>query len=259
MPELRRDNPPQGSEIRARDWKRLNPAEEATDYEPVSRPCSFILFKFRSTTSLQLFLTYFNASLLYNIWEAGLREVPSRWSYKNDTRSIAANQFDLKLLYHFLAIKVYIQGAQVPISEAQPGSGRNLRDAVVESNNFFSSVYPESRPICTDIIEHLLAHFLITGNHVAELCVNFRSIVKEVGEAVVGDEKLFHFTGKSGNLRLMIKKPARIGLWFYELVGAIDESKSYLLDVKLFKIEKELGEHEHVADIVSVGIYGNLG
>ena len=76
-------------------------------------------------------------------------------------------------------------------------------------------------PLGHDIAEHLLSHFIIVGERVQHICANFRSIVKELGEAFVGDEKLYHFTGRSGNIRLVIKKPARIGLWFYELVGAI--------------------------------------
>ena len=33
-----------------------------------------------------------------------------------------------------------------------------------------------------------------------------------------GDEKLFHFTGKSGDVRLVKSKPDQIGLWFYEII-----------------------------------------
>jgi hypothetical protein len=48
---------------------------------------------------------------------------------------------------------------------------------------------------------------------------------------VSGDEKLFHFTGLSGNVRLVISKPDRIGFWIYELCGRFANGWPFLLDV----------------------------
>lgn len=47
------------------------------------------------------------------------------------------------------------------------------------------------------------------------------------------DEKLFHFTGESANDRLVITKPDRIGLWFYEFCGHLDNDLPYMLYLKM--------------------------
>jgi hypothetical protein len=99
-------------------------------------------------------------------------------------------------------------------------------------------------------VEHLIANFFLTSEYNDQLSKNFRSIVKEVGEYVSGDEKLFHFTGNSGNLRLVLTKPGKVGLWFYELCGAINSSMSYLLDLKLWGVDKQFGQVEQVVKIV---------
>jgi hypothetical protein len=43
--------------------------------------------------------------------------------------------------------------------------------------------------------------------------------------------QLFHFTGKSGNVRLVISKPDRVGFWFYELCGRLSNGLPYMIDV----------------------------
>jgi hypothetical protein len=90
----------------------------------------------------------------------------------------------------------------------------------------------------------------LTSEHTDHLSRNFRSIVKCVGESVAGDEKLFYFTGNSGNFRLVISKPKKKGLWFYEQTGTTENDKSYLLDLELWKVLKEFGQVEHVIEVV---------
>eukprot|EP00981_Chlorochromonas_danica_P008629 scaffold2247_cov346-Ochromonas_danica.AAC.2 len=55
----------------------------------------------------------------------------------------------------------------------------------------------------------------------SHLATSKRSIVRQVGEFVAGDEKLFEYKGESGDVRKVPNKPARIGLWFYELTGLL--------------------------------------
>ena len=253
MSESRRDLQPKPLDIDAKEWTKVDPNVQALDYVEKELPSSHVLFKMRHTTPLLLFLTYFDESLLFNMWNTGLsHEIPD-WTYKNATRTINSGIFDLKLLYRFYAIKIYIQGMHNVPTAAKLGSGRNLRDTVNDARAFFNSEFPSSEsdalPGC-DILEHLLAHFLICGTHVDHICANFRSIVRELGEYVIGDEKLFYFTGNSGNIRLVITKPAHIGLWFYELVAAIDNYKSYMLDVKIASVANVSCGHEYMVNIV---------
>ena len=49
----------------------------------------------------------------------------------------------------------------------------------------------------------------------------------------VGDEKLFHFTGDDGDIRLVISKPDRIGHWWYELCATLRTGHSFLLDTEM--------------------------
>ena len=45
---------------------------------------------------------------------------------------------------------------------------------------------------------------------------NFTAILEKLGQYVAGDKKLYHFTGVSGNVRLVMSKPGRMGTWMYE-------------------------------------------
>ena len=71
-------------------------------------------------------------------------------------------------------------------------------------------------------------------------------MVLKLGERVAGDEKLFHFTGNSIDIRLVPSKPGHIGLWFYELCCPLKTGKSYLLSAKLH----ENSEKTTVASVV---------
>jgi hypothetical protein len=248
--EQRKDIVPEGEEIKISEWVKLDTNKNAVEFAPIEMSYHFLRFKFRHTTPLKLFLTFIDQKLLKKVWYDGIKTDYSEWSYRKGTRTINSNQYSPQLLYMFYAIKIYIQGNARTPSEGKPGSGRNLRDAVDAAREFFTNRYPDCDVIGSDILEHLLGHFLILGDSVDLLCTNFRSIVASLGETVVGDEKLFEFTGVSGDSRFVITKPARIGLWFYELVGNIDNYNSFLLDTKIASVKKEINEHEHVANIV---------
>lgn len=95
-----------------------------------------------------------------------------------------------------------------------------------------------------------LAHFLITSQFSDHLCINFTKIIRDLGEDIAGDEKLLYYSGASGNVRLVLSKPDKLGLWFYELCSNTEYDEPYILDFKLASSEKELGMGESVADIV---------
>lgn len=70
---------------------------------------------------------------------------------------------------------------------------------------------------------------LLTEEYADDISKNFYNLVLSLGQFVAGDEKLWNFTGNSGNVRLCLSKPDRIGLWFYELCGIFSSGLPYLL------------------------------
>ena len=86
----------------------------------------------------------------------------------------------------------------------------------------------------TDIILKFITILQFSSKGLEALISNhFQSIVQSLGQGVASDEKLFHFTGDSVDVRLVISKPDKIGLWFYELVGALTCGAHYLLYLKM--------------------------
>ena len=60
----------------------------------------------------------------------------------------------------------------------------------------------------------------------------YQNIVLKLGQGIAGHEKLFHFTGDSGDIRLVVSKSDRIGQWFYEVVAQLESGCYYMLYVK---------------------------
>ncbi len=50
---------------------------------------------------------------------------------------------------------------------------------------------------------------------------NFVSILSSIGQICSGDEKLFYFSGNSGDIRKCPQKADKIGLWFYQLCCSV--------------------------------------
>ena len=75
-----------------------------------------------------------------------------------------------------------------------------------------------------NIIEHL-SSIILFDEMEDILNENFQKLAESLGQCVAGDEKLFHFTGESKDVRLCISKPDRIGLWFYQLCALLRSGK----------------------------------
>ena len=71
-----------------------------------------------------------------------------------------------------------------------------------------------------------------------------------MGNFVAGDEKLFHFTGNSGHIRLVVPKSDRIGLWFYELCAPLMGSLSFLLYFRMHVCNTLLGQELKTIEII---------
>ena len=66
-------------------------------------------------------------------------------------------------------------------------------------------------------LQNCLNAFLIDSSYLEELSNNFLTIVMNIGTYIAGDEKLLRFFGESGSVRVVISRPDRVGLWFYQL------------------------------------------
>jgi hypothetical protein len=142
------------------------------------------------------------------------------------------------------SVYIYLIGKQQS-AVAVRANGRYLRNRIDEAKEFLRR--ETGIQLCnTDKIEKIIAKVLLTKEYSDEISLNFQSIVRKLGQTIAGDEKLYFFSGNSGNVRLCISKPGRIGLWFYELCCKLrvgDQQLSFLLDVKM---------HDSLAERVSV-------
>lgn len=60
----------------------------------------------------------------------------------------------------------------------------------------------------------------------------------------------------TGDVRKVPSKPAKIGLWFYELAGPLDNKTSFLVDLSLASSWGQKGEVEKMSEVV--GRWGNI-
>lgn len=216
--------------------------------EPDTHPdAAYLLFNTRHASPISVFLHYITPELLQNVWND---KNNGEFCYHGQKMiHINHGQFSLGLIYKFLAIKLRIQGIHNKPQE-NTTNYRPQRQNIAEAIEYFREKQTSPSPPGIEIMECLLTHFLFSYQYFYYISERFQSFVKEIGEFVAGDEKLFHFTGKSGDLRKVPSKPQKVGLWFYELVAKINESTPYLLDIKLWSVHKEWGESEVLAKVV---------
>ena len=191
----------------------METAKESFDYERVDISQAFLSFKARNSGLLDLFLAFYDRNLIKAIWDAGNRD--NKWTYQLG-KTINGGKLCYILIYRFLAVIIRIIGLQNKASESRKNS-RPLRYAIQEAMVHFNH-YAKKTP-GRQILEHLAGNFLISNEFFPLLSLNFQSIVSVLGQCVAGDEKLFHFTGNSSDIRMCISKPDRVGIWFYEICG----------------------------------------
>jgi hypothetical protein len=166
-----------------------------------------------------------------------------------DKKRAKALHLTHKLIYGTFAVIIRIQG----IHNAPKRNTQNyhpLKEAVEEARTHFSELHPLFRNFGINHILKVIALGLLSGNISDALSLQFQDLVKHVGEYVAGDEKLLHFTGNSGDIRKVVSKPDRVGLWFYQLCVKLSNKTSYLLYFKLHHSDEARGESIPVSSIV---------
>lgn len=191
-----------------------------------------------------MFLRMFPTALLQSIW------ANNDWTYDGGTRTIFSGEFNLGKILQFLAIRVRVQGQQPrpAANEAHPHAQTN---ALMTCADELAQLFPDKpRHPGSGIMTRLISRFLFSREYFDDISRKFQSVVSALGEFVSGDEKLDHFTGNSGHIRKVPNKPARIGLWHYQLVGLLDTDKPYLLDASTSCPNTSVGESDYMAEVV---------
>lgn len=148
-----------------------------------------------------------------------------------------------------LAITIRIYGLQNK-AHADVGNDRPLRTAIVEAITHFEDTIIGIKIPGLDQLTRLITLPLFTSEYYQDISTNFQSVIDRLGERCAGDEKLFHFTGDSPNIRHVPTKPGAVGFWLYQLSVPLQNNHSYLLLTKLH----ENREKQTVASVVSTWV-----
>ena len=93
----------------------------------------------------------------------------------------------------------------------------SARDAIVDARRQLLARDKKLTMANTEILLKVIQNILFSYKLSDDLSANYQKAVLSLGESVAGDEKLWKFTGNSGNLKLVISKPDRIGFWNFQL------------------------------------------
>ncbi len=226
-------------------FRELQQGREQLVFEGVDIADKSCTFNFtRNPCILRIFLEIVDAEVVEKIIDAITPD--ALYLEINPGRRIP---LDSDMMYEVLAFTVRIIGLQNrPMWNRH--NRRPLNAAVEEASVHFNATFPQWKPVAIKKVLRLLACAFILKDMYPLLSSKFQSIVATVGEYVAGDEKLFHFTGNSGDIRLVPSKPDRVGLWFYELCMPLCNGKSYLLYMKLHSTDKTYGQTIPVISVV---------
>ena len=150
-----------------------------------------------------------------------------------------------QLVYKTFAVHIRIIGLQVQPNEAH-SVRRPLRDALEECQEHFHDLDCPG----IDYLTKLTSVLVFDESMEEVLSLKFQSALSRLGQFVAGDEKLFHFTGQSGDVRLVKSKPDQIGLWFYELCCRLRCGLPYLLHLQLHRNKVQGQVSVKVSDMV---------
>jgi hypothetical protein len=114
---------------------------------------------------------------------------------------------------YILAVRIWIHGMQ----QWDLTREKAVRGAVHDLNETNKKIY------CPGTMRRLLAMFWFEVDTIDEFQIseNLGKLFSTFGDAVSGDEKLFHYTGASGYVHLVVSKPGRLGLWMFQLAVSL--------------------------------------
>jgi len=218
-------------------WRDVNTSEECFILSEIRPEDHWATLKLRNsgTNLFQIFNSFVTDSLV--------DKIVTRYNDENHTFGTSKTHINHKRYYvrkkhiwQAFAVQLYIIGRQErPVEVRKNVNFKRIK--IEEARSYFQSKH-EVKPVGRELIESLIAHAHITSDDTEELSKNFQSIVHKLGQSIAGDEKLFFFSGNSGDIRLVVSKPGKVGLWFFELCCMLrvgDKELPYLLHFKLAK------------------------
>jgi len=194
----------------------------------------------RDASLSDIFMSFVNEELISAIWNNSPLQ---RWTYVSGSSKSVINRgnLSLKLIYRYYAIAIRIIGEQDSPKEGDRVKNP-LRNSLKAMALYFKELHPNNPPPGKDILETLAARFLISTEHFALLSRNIQANVRDMGQILAGDEKLLKFTGRNEDVRMIITKPDKIGLWFYQLTVSLRNEATFLVHMKLWRTEKKTRE-----------------
>ena len=176
---------------------------------------------------LDILLAFFPVDFIEDIWHSYPID---HWAYTTAGECIVlfAGRPHVGSIYLYLAMYIAICGTGRTHHKRQ----RPLREDIQDCIDTFQLMAPEGIRIPgRETFELLFARFLLSRDHMAELCANFRSILSHIGRVLACDEKLFHFTGNSAYIRLIPQKLG-VGIWIYDATCVLENGDPYLVHCK---------------------------
>ena len=147
-----------------------------------------------------------------------------------------------------LAVRVLIQGCQ----DSKKMLPEAVKDAVAVLKETNSTTF------CTNLMEMLLSMywFGVGTDDEYQISEHMGNIFSAFGDSMLGNKKLYGYSGNSGFVRMVRSKPDNVGLWMYQEAVVLKCGLSSLIysTMQLFSMEGNV--RMKAADIVKD--WGNL-
>jgi len=181
-------------------------------------PFAVLNFSRTEGTLINIFEHFITEDILNGILDRLEADSPFHWQMAHGARNSYRMQVDANAVRQALAIQIYVTGQQnrgYPHSKERP-----LRIRTIEVKEFLES-QTDCEGISAEKAETIIHRFWIDQYSYDVLSAGYQSALLSLGEAIAGDEKLSHFTGNSAHIYLVLNKPAKIGLWIFELCAKL--------------------------------------
>ncbi len=244
-------------EAQSLNWREVDTSKECFTIKELPPSEAFLGLSFRNNNLkiIDIFNKFLTDSVMDKLY-AGFNQDKLHISHRKKTSWCHGMSLSAAYQWQSIAVQIRIIAMQVKSTFNAP-IRNHLKASISEAINHFRSL-DKGRVANREIIEKLISNMLLDESFAYDISRNFQSVVLQLGQMVAGDEKLFHYTGQSGNVRLCISKPDRLGLWFYEMAGTLSTGLPYLLYLKMHNSQRESVK---VASIVQdwVDVIGNIG
>ena len=143
-------------------WQLHDPKEHSLVLPHFSRDNLYIrLICDTPKDNIDIFLHFLSQDLLQTIWNGQIEDDPNVWEYdhsEGEKKTVNSNEFKFKTILKFLAIKVRIQGLQIPQKGLK--SEHTLRANIHEAKDHFEQLIENAEFPGHKILSRLISRFL---------------------------------------------------------------------------------------------------